>query len=78
MVGDMIVTSTLLTLIMLMIWQTNVVLVAMYMLVIGSTEWIYYSACLYKFPKGRYLPLGFAAILLSIDLELRARKEICL
>jgi len=63
-VGDMIVTSTLLTLIMLMVWQTNLLLVAMYVLVIGSTEWIYYSAALYKFPKGGYLPLAFAAILL--------------
>lgn len=63
-VGDMIVTSTLLTLIMLMIWQTNIYLVAMYVLVIGSTEWVYYSAALYKFPKGGYLPLAFAAVLL--------------
>jgi len=65
-VGDMIVTSTMLTVIMLMIWQTNIYLVAMYVLVIGSTEWIYYSAALYKLPKGGYLPLAFAAFFLSI------------
>ena len=63
-VGDMIVTATLLVLIMLMIWQKNLLLVALYVVVIGSTELTYYSACLYKFPRGGYLPLTFAALLL--------------
>lgn len=63
-VGDMIVTSTLLTLIMLMVWETPIYFVAMYVLLIGTTEWVYYSAALYKFPKGGYLPLAFAAVLL--------------
>jgi KUP system potassium uptake protein len=64
--GVMLITSMLVTLVMLMIWQTNLILVAMFVVVFGSIELIYYSACLYKFPQGGYLPLAFAAVLLSV------------
>lgn len=64
--GVMLITTALLTLVMLMIWQTNVILVAMFVAVIGTVELIYYSACLYKFPQGGYLPLAFAAVMLFI------------
>ncbi|KAK9159782.1 hypothetical protein Syun_006123 [Stephania yunnanensis] len=60
-VGVMIVTTSLLVLIMLMIWQTNLLLVALFVLVFGSIEMVYFSSMLYKFDKGGYLPLSFAA-----------------
>lgn len=64
--GVMLISTMFLTLVMLMIWQTNLILVAMFLAVIGSVELIYYSAALYKFPQGGYLPLALAAVLLFV------------
>lgn len=65
-VGVMLITTAFLTLVMLMIWQTNVILVALFVAVLGTVELIYFSSCLYKFPQGGYLPLAFAAVMLFI------------
>ncbi|KAH7670524.1 KUP system potassium uptake protein [Dioscorea alata] len=62
-VAVMLVTSCLLVLIMLMIWQMNLVLIAGFVLVFGSFELLYFSSVLYKFTNGGYLPLSFAAVL---------------
>lgn len=62
-VAVMLVTSSLLILIMLMIWQTNILLIALFALVFVSFELLYFSSVLYKFTKGGYLPLSFAAAL---------------
>ncbi|XP_058093520.1 potassium transporter 5-like [Magnolia sinica] len=60
-VAVMLVTSSLLILIMLMIWQTNILLIALFAIVFVSFELLYFSSVLYKFTKGGYLPLSFAA-----------------
>ncbi|XP_008775247.2 potassium transporter 5-like [Phoenix dactylifera] len=65
-VAVMIVTSSLLVLIMLMIWQTSLMLVALFVLVFFSFEFLYFSSVLYKFSKGGYLPLSFAAMLFFV------------
>ncbi|CAN0923129.1 Potassium transporter 5 [Linum grandiflorum] len=62
----MTLTSSFLVLIMLMIWNTNILLVIGFVLTIGSVEIVYLSSVLYKFDQGGYLPLGFAAILMTI------------
>jgi len=65
-VGVMIVTSTFLTLVMLIIWQTHLFLVVIFVIVFGAIEMVFFSAVLYKFPQGGYLPLAFAVVLLFI------------
>lgn len=65
-VGVMIVTSSLLTLVMLIIWQTHLILVLIFVIVYGAIELVFFSAVLYKFPQGGYLPLAFAAVLLLV------------
>ncbi|CAL9770751.1 unnamed protein product [Musa acuminata subsp. burmannicoides] len=65
-VAVMIITSSLLILIMLMIWQTSVVLIAMFVLVVFSFELLYFSSVLYKFSEGGYLPLTLAALLFFV------------
>ncbi|KAJ0971903.1 hypothetical protein J5N97_019862 [Dioscorea zingiberensis] len=65
-VAVMIVTTSLLVLIMLMIWQTNLLLIALFVIVFGSFELLYFSSVLYKFNKGGYLPLSFAAALFFV------------
>lgn len=59
----MLVTSSLLILIMLTIWQTNLLYIALFALVFVSFELLYFSSVLYKFTEGGYLPLTFAAVL---------------
>eukprot|EP00253_Pinus_taeda_P000857 PITA_00857 len=65
-VGVMIVTSSFLTLVMLMIWQTHLLLIVIFVTVFGAIEFTYFSAVLYKFPQGGYLPTAFAAVLLFV------------
>ncbi|XWS46695.1 hypothetical protein CRYUN_Cryun14cG0090100 [Craigia yunnanensis] len=62
----MTLTSSLLVLIMIMIWKTNILLVIAYVLIIGSIELVYLSSVLYKFDQGGYLPLAFAAVLMTV------------
>ncbi|KAG0459836.1 hypothetical protein HPP92_022964 [Vanilla planifolia] len=62
-VAVMLVTSSMLVLIMLMIWQTNLPFIALFVLIFGSFELVYFSSVLYKFTSGGYLPLTFALVL---------------
>ncbi|KAF8401513.1 hypothetical protein HHK36_012453 [Tetracentron sinense] len=62
----MALTSWFLILIMTMIWKTHILLVILYALLIGTVELLYLSAVLYKFDEGGYLPLAFAAVLMTI------------
>ncbi|XP_050375084.1 putative potassium transporter 12 isoform X2 [Argentina anserina] len=65
-VGVMIVTTILVTLVMLLIWQTNLFLALCFPLVFGSVELIYMSAVLSKFYQGGWLPLVFASFFLCV------------
>ncbi|KAI5058851.1 hypothetical protein GOP47_0027021 [Adiantum capillus-veneris] len=62
----MMVTTVLLTLIMLFIWQTPMYLTIAFPLVFLTIELIYFSSNLYKFDQGGYIPIAFAGILLVI------------
>ncbi|KAK8711535.1 hypothetical protein V6N13_146816 [Hibiscus sabdariffa] len=62
----MTLTSSLLVLIMIMIWKTNIFLVILYAVTIGSVELLYLSSVLYKFTYGGYLPLAFSAFLMTV------------
>ncbi|XP_062143965.1 potassium transporter 5-like [Alnus glutinosa] len=62
----MTLTSTFLVLIMIMIWKSHMLLVIPYIIIIGGIELLYLSSTLYKFTQGGYLPLAFAAFLMSV------------
>ncbi|GLU07400.1 hypothetical protein SLE2022_243600 [Rubroshorea leprosula] len=62
----MTLTSSLLVLIMIMIWKSSIFFIIIYVLVIGSVELVYLSSVLYKFDQGGYLPLAFAAVLMTV------------
>ncbi|WJX79735.1 hypothetical protein P8452_62826 [Trifolium repens] len=62
----MTLTSSLLVLIMIMIWKTNIFLIITYILIIGLLELVYLSSVLYKFSDGGYLPVTFAVFLMFI------------
>ncbi|CDP00184.1 unnamed protein product [Coffea canephora] len=65
-VGVMIVSTSLVTLVMLLIWQTNLFLALCFPLVFGTVELIYLSAVLSKIMEGGWLPLVFATFFLCI------------
>ncbi|KAE9615998.1 putative potassium transporter [Lupinus albus] len=56
-VGDMFITTSLVSLIMLVIWKKSIWQVAIFYLIFGSVELLYFSAQLTKFTGGGYLPL---------------------
>ncbi|GAU42144.1 hypothetical protein TSUD_238980 [Trifolium subterraneum] len=65
-VGVMMVSTTLVTLVMLLIWQNNLFMVISFLLIFGSVEFIYMSSVLSKIFQGGWIPLAFATIFLSI------------
>ncbi|XP_075494932.1 putative potassium transporter 12 [Primulina tabacum] len=65
-VGVMIVSTTLVTLVMLLIWQTNLFLALCFPLLFGTIELIYLSAVLSKITEGGWLPLVFASFFLCL------------
>lgn len=62
----MIVSTTLVTVVMLLIWQTNLFLAFLFPLIFGTMELIYLSAVLSKILEGGWLPLVFASFFLCV------------
>ncbi|KAF8017246.1 hypothetical protein BT93_H2438 [Corymbia citriodora subsp. variegata] len=62
------ITSIFLVIVMVMIWKTNILLVILYSLTIGLTEFLFLSSVLYKFIDGGYVPLVFAVVMVTIML----------
>ncbi|KAK4741413.1 hypothetical protein SAY87_025001 [Trapa incisa] len=65
-VGVMVVTTALVTLVMLLIWQTNLFLVICFPLIFGSVELMYLCAVLSKIKQGAWLPLVFTSFFLCV------------
>lgn len=65
-VGVMMVSTALVTLVMLLIWQTNVFLALSFLIFFGSIELLYMSAVLSKITEGGWLPLAFASFFLCV------------
>ncbi|VFQ59455.1 unnamed protein product [Cuscuta campestris] len=65
-VGVMLVSTIMVTLVMLLIWKTNLYLALCFPLVFGSIELLYLSAVLSKILEGGWLPLAFASLFLSV------------
>lgn len=62
----MLITTFLVTLIMLVIWKTNILWIGLFLVVFGSIDLLYLSAVLYKFTRGGFLPLVFSAFLMAM------------
>ncbi|KAK8962118.1 putative potassium transporter 12 [Platanthera guangdongensis] len=62
----MMVSTTLVTLVMLLIWQTNLFLALCFPAIFGTIELIYLSAVLSKVLEGGWLPLAFASFFLFV------------
>ncbi|CAM6092546.1 unnamed protein product [Calypogeia fissa] len=60
--ADMIITTNLLTLVMLMIWQTPLYLALGFWCCLSSVELLYFSSVLNKIPQGGWVPVVFVVI----------------
>uniref|UniRef100_A0A1J3DIL1 Potassium transporter n=1 Tax=Noccaea caerulescens TaxID=107243 RepID=A0A1J3DIL1_NOCCA len=65
-VAVMVITTFMVTLIMLVIWKTNIVWIAMFLIIFGSIEMLYLSSVMYKFTSGGYLPLAITLVLMTM------------
>ncbi|MCO5600085.1 hypothetical protein L7F22_054193 [Adiantum nelumboides] len=64
--GDMLVTTAFITLIMIMIWQSSLLVALGFMLVIGAVELVYLAAVLLEVHQGGWIPMASSIILLII------------
>ncbi|GAY33758.1 hypothetical protein CUMW_007940 [Citrus unshiu] len=62
----MFVTTCLMFLIIVMVWKRKVLVAIAFVVVFGSLELLYLSACLAKAHKGGWLPLVFSLVTLSV------------
>lgn len=62
----MLVTTCMVALIMLVIWKTSILWIALFVVIFGLIEIVYLSAMLTKFVEGGYLPLALALFLMCI------------
>ncbi|KAF3623105.1 Potassium transporter 22 [Capsicum annuum] len=62
----MSLTSIFIVIVMVLIWQTHIIVVMAYCLSIGVIELVYFSSVMYKFKQGGYMQLIFAIFLMSI------------
>ncbi|KAK8513058.1 hypothetical protein V6N13_090210 [Hibiscus sabdariffa] len=65
-VAVMVITTSMVTLIMLVVWKTNILWILLFCVFFGVVESIYLSSVLYKFVQGGYLPLAFSLFLMTI------------
>ncbi|KAJ1390757.1 Potassium transporter [Sesbania bispinosa] len=65
-VGDMMITTTLVSLIMLVIWKKSLWRVGLFFLVFGCAEFLYFSSQITKFTGGGYLPIVLATFLTTV------------
>jgi len=65
-IGDMLITTTLVSLIMLAIWKKNLWMVILFFFGFGFVEILYFSSQITKFAKGGYFPIVLAMFLTMI------------
>jgi KUP system potassium uptake protein len=62
----MLVTTFLMTLVMLIVWQRSILIALCFFFVFGSIELLYISSALFKVPQGGWVPLVLAGIFMFI------------
>nr|XP_010929506.2 potassium transporter 5 [Elaeis guineensis] len=65
-VSVMLITTSMVTLIMIVIWKTNIWLIILFFSLFSAIEILYLSAVLYKFVDGGFLPLAFSFFMMLI------------
>lgn len=67
-VGVMFITTTLVTIVMLLVWKTRWPLVLLFLSVYGLVEGVYFTSVLNKVPQGGWVPFAIGTFFLIISL----------
>jgi KUP system potassium uptake protein len=62
----MLVTTCLMTLVIIIVWQRSILIALLFLVFFGSIEVLYISSALFKVPQGGWLPLVLAAVFMFI------------
>ncbi|KAG0564562.1 hypothetical protein KC19_8G120900 [Ceratodon purpureus] len=62
----MLVTTGLMVLVIITVWQRSIFFALSFFLVFGSVELLYLSTAFFKVPKGGWVPLALAGVLMAI------------
>jgi KUP system potassium uptake protein len=62
----MLVTTCLMTLVIVTVWQRSIFFAVLFFVVFGSVELLYLSTAFFKVPKGGWVPLVLAGVFMSI------------
>ncbi|GAA0184269.1 transporter [Lithospermum erythrorhizon] len=65
----MIITTLLTTLVMLVIWKTNIILILAFFIPYITIEGIFMASLLNKVPQGGWVPFGISAVFLTVMLS---------
>ncbi|TVU20864.1 hypothetical protein EJB05_30465 [Eragrostis curvula] len=72
--GVMVVTTLLMALVMVFVWQQGVVMASLFLLAFGSVELAYLSASLMKVPQGGWLPLALSLLVVAVMYATHVRR----
>ncbi|XP_034678312.1 probable potassium transporter 13 isoform X2 [Vitis riparia] len=62
----MFVTTCLMFLIISTVWKQNIMAASMFIVIFGSVELLYFSACIAKVQRGGWLPILFSLVFMSL------------
>ncbi|GLJ38708.1 hypothetical protein SUGI_0788960 [Cryptomeria japonica] len=62
----MFVTTCLMSLVIIIVWKKNILTALSFLIVFGSIELLYISACLYKVPEGGWVPVVLSLTFMAI------------
>ncbi|KAI5082964.1 hypothetical protein GOP47_0002707 [Adiantum capillus-veneris] len=62
----MFVTTCLMTLVIVIVWQRSILIGACFLIVFGAMEGLYFSATIMKVPEGGWVPIVLAMLFMSI------------
>ncbi|XP_021849691.1 potassium transporter 1 [Spinacia oleracea] len=62
----MLVTTCLMALVMVVVWRKRIITAVSFLLLFGSIEVLYFSACLFKVPESGWIPLALSSILMVV------------
>ncbi|KAJ7544627.1 hypothetical protein O6H91_09G086500 [Diphasiastrum complanatum] len=65
-IAVMLVTTILMAIIMLIVWQSNFIFLLLFLAVFGTVELVYFSSVLFKVDSGGWVPLAIASAFLTI------------
>ncbi len=62
----MFVTTCLMALVMIIVWKQKTITVVVFLLLFGSMELLYISACIFKVPEGAWIALVMSSVFMAV------------